>query len=123
METLSNNKSTNLNSEDAALHVEKKPKPNRAYDEKLGNLIPRAPDDEFVFTVPKNQYISPYWASDETLKQFPPMKVLTTIVDPCIDDSVEFSKKLKNLGVDVHLDILEGLNHGFLNFAQVLILI
>lgn len=94
-------------------------KPNRAYDEKLGNLIPPAPDDEFVFTVPNNQYISPYWASNETLKEFPPTKILTTIVDPCIDDCVEFSKKLKRLGVDVHLDILEGINHGFLNFAQV----
>jgi hormone-sensitive lipase len=94
-------------------------KPNCAYDEKYGNLIPRAPDDEFVFSVPTNQYLSPYWASSEVLKEFPATKILTTIVDPCIDDCVEFSKKLKSHGVDIHLDVLEGLNHGFLNFAQV----
>lgn len=96
-----------------------KKQPNQAYDEKLGNLIPPAPDDEFVFSVPKNQYISPYWASDETLKQFPPTRILTTIVDPCIDDCVEFSKKLDCLDVDIQLDVLGALNHGFLNFAQV----
>jgi hormone-sensitive lipase len=84
-----------------------------------GDLIPPAPDDEFVFSVPKNQYLSPYWASDETLKQFPPTKILTIIVDPCLDDCVEFSKKLKHLNVDIHVDILQGLAHGFLNFAQV----
>ena len=88
-------------------------------DDSRGNSIPTASSDEFVFTVPINQYLSPYWASDEVLKQFPPTRILTTIVDPCLDDCVEFSKKLKNLNVDVHLDILEGLNHGFLNFAQV----
>ncbi|CRL00605.1 CLUMA_CG013865, isoform A [Clunio marinus] len=82
------------------------------------NLIPQAPDDEFVFTVPKNPYLSPYLASDDILKQFPPTRILTTIVDPCLDDCVEFSKKLRNLNVDIKLDIVEGVNHGFLNFAQ-----
>lgn len=86
---------------------------------KRGNFVPTAPDDEFIFSVPKNHYLSPYWASDEVLKQFPPTKILTTIIDPCLDDCVEFSKKLKRLKVDVQMDILEGLVHGFLNFAQV----
>lgn len=88
-------------------------------DDTRGNTIPTAPEDEFVFSVPKNRYLSPYLASDEILKQFPPTKILTTIVDPCIDDCVEFSKKLKHLNVNISLDIVEGLNHGFLNFAQV----
>lgn len=92
------------------------------HDNKRGNFIPTAPDDEFVFTVPRNRFLSPYLASDETLKQFPPTKILTTIIDPCLDDCVEFSKKLKQLGVEVDLDILEGLVHGFLNFAQVMLL-
>ena len=95
-------------------------RPNHfTYDEKYENLLPPAPEDEFIFSVPKNQYLSPYWASAETLKEFPATKILTTVVDPCIDDCIEFSKKLKSFGVDIHLDILEGLNHGFLNFAQV----
>lgn len=88
-------------------------------DDTRGNIIPTAPADEFIFTVPNNHYLSPYWASDEILKQFPATSILTTIVDPCIDDCVEFSKKLKHLNVDINLDIVEGLNHGFLNFAQV----
>lgn len=87
---------------------------------KRGNTIPTAPDDEFVFEVPKNHYLSPYWASDEVLRQFPKTKILSTIVDPCLDDCVEFGKKLKHLNVDIHVDVLEGLNHGFLNFAQVI---
>lgn len=88
-------------------------------EDKLAHLIPTAAPDEFVFSVPKNQYLSPYWASDEVLRLFPPTKIVTTIVDPCVDDCVEFSKKLRHLGVDIQLDIIEGLNHGFLNFAQV----
>lgn len=40
-------------------------------------------------------------------------------MDPCLDDSVMFAKKLKKLGVAVSLDVMEGLPHGFLNFSQV----
>lgn len=93
-------------------------KPDQQNDNR-GNFIPTASEDEFVFSVPKNHYLSPYWASDEILKSFPPTKILSVIVDPCLDDCVEFSKKLKHLNVDIQMDILEGLNHGFLNFAQV----
>lgn len=93
-----------------------------AKNEKCDNSgIPKAPEGEFVFSVPVNHYLSPYWAPDDELKKFPPTRILTTIVDPCIDDCVEFSKKLKRLNVDVGLDVLSGLNHGFLNFAQVTI--
>ena len=109
---------TDMDKVEIASLSEKKPS-QFTNSEKYGNLIPPAPEDEFVFSVPKNQYLSPYWASAETLKEFPATKILTTVVDPCIDDCIEFSKKLKSFGVDIHLDILEGLNHGFLNFAQV----
>lgn len=94
-------------------------KRNFAFDEKRDTSIPKAPDDEFVFSVPKNYFMSPYWAPDEILKEFPPTKILTILLDPCLDDCVEFSKKLKRLGVNIHLDITNGLVHGFLNFAQV----
>jgi acetyl esterase/lipase len=30
-----------------------------------------------------------------------------------------FAKKLKELGIAVSLDVMEGLPHGFLNFSQV----
>lgn len=81
--------------------------------------IPKAPDNEFEFTVSSNPYLSPYLADDDILRQFPPTKILTIITDPCLDDCVEFSKKLRNLNVKVSLDILNGVNHGFLNFTGV----
>jgi acetyl esterase/lipase len=40
-------------------------------------------------------------------------------MDPCLDDCVMFAKKLRKLGVDVSLDVIDGLPHGFLNFSQV----
>lgn len=81
--------------------------------------LPTAPEDDFVFTVPRNYLMSPYMAPNEILSQFPKTNILSTIVDPCIDDCVEFAKKLRSLGVDTRVDILGALNHGFLNFAQV----
>lgn len=96
-------------------------KRNFAFSERREDFhdLPTAPEDDFIFTVPKNYLMSPYMAPVEVLRQFPKTNILTTIVDPCIDDCVEFGKKLKSLGVDIKLDILGALNHGFLNFAQV----
>ncbi|KAL3265402.1 hypothetical protein HHI36_009608 [Cryptolaemus montrouzieri] len=75
--------------------------------------------DEFKFSVPSNPFLSPILASDDVLRQLPPVKVLTVELDPCLDDCVMFSKKLKSLNHDVTLDILKGLPHGFLNFSLV----
>jgi len=95
-------------------------KRNYAFTEKKQtNEIPKAAEDEFIFSVPKNYLMSPFLASDEILKQFPKVNILTTIVDPCLDDCIEFSKKLKRLNVDIELDIVGALNHGFLNFSNV----
>lgn len=81
--------------------------------------IPKASVDEFDSVIPKNCLMSPYYTSDEILKEFPVTYILSTNLDPCLDECVEFAKKLRNLNVAVQLDILEGLNHGFLNFSQV----
>jgi hormone-sensitive lipase len=75
--------------------------------------------DELCFTLPTDPYLSPYWASDEVLRQLPPTKIMSVQMDPFLDDCVMFAKKLKNLGVAVSLDILDGLPHGFLNFSQL----
>ncbi|KAH8270790.1 hypothetical protein KR018_003898 [Drosophila ironensis] len=82
-------------------------------------LIARSPSEEFAFDVPKDPFLSPYWASDEWLSQLPETKILTLNMDPCLDDCVMFAKKLKRLGRDVNLEILEGLPHGFLNFTML----
>jgi hypothetical protein len=31
------------------------------------------------FTVPRDPYLSPYWASDEVLKQLPPTKIVVSV--------------------------------------------
>uniref|UniRef100_A0A182RS77 Hormone-sensitive lipase n=1 Tax=Anopheles funestus TaxID=62324 RepID=A0A182RS77_ANOFN len=85
----------------------------------LDALIARSPSDEFIFHVPKDSHLSPYWATDEVLSQFPPTKILTVVLDPCLDDCVMFAKRLKSLNRSVSLDILPGLPHGFLNFATI----
>ncbi|KAL0878940.1 hypothetical protein ABMA27_003933 [Loxostege sticticalis] len=83
----------------------------------LDALIARSPSDEFIFSVPRNPYLSPYWADDQLLNRFPPVRILTVHLDPCLDDCVMFAKKLKRLGNVVGIDVLEGLPHGFLNFS------
>jgi len=40
-------------------------------------------------------------------------------LDPILDDSVEFARRLRSLGKHVELYILEDLPHGFLNFHLV----
>ncbi|KAL0281198.1 UNVERIFIED_CONTAM: hypothetical protein PYX00_002258 [Menopon gallinae] len=77
------------------------------------------PSEEFKFTVPKDPFLSPYWAPDEVLRQLPPTSICSVQFDPCLDDCVMFAKKLKRLGNSVKLDILDGLPHGFLNFAMI----
>ncbi|CAH0400219.1 unnamed protein product [Chilo suppressalis] len=83
----------------------------------LDALIARSPSDEFIFSVPRDPFLSPYWADDRLLSRFPPVRILTVHLDPCLDDCVMFAKKLKRLGNVVGIDVLEGLPHGFLNFS------
>lgn len=85
----------------------------------LDALIARSPSVEFGFDVPKDPFLSPYWAKDDWLMKFPATKILTLDMDPCLDDCVMFAKKLKSLGRPVTLDILKGLPHGFLNFTML----
>lgn len=79
----------------------------------------KSPLEEYIFTVPRDPYLSPYLASDNLLAQLPPVKLMTSELDPCLDDSIMFARKLRLLGVLVSLDILPGLPHGFLNLVPV----
>uniref|UniRef100_A0A8D8DN94 Hormone-sensitive lipase n=2 Tax=Culex pipiens TaxID=7175 RepID=A0A8D8DN94_CULPI len=89
------------------------------FQSNLDALIARSPSDEFIFDVPKDSHLSPFWATDAVLSQFPPTKILSVVLDPCLDDCVMFAKRLKALNNAVSLDILPGLPHGFLNFASI----
>lgn len=64
-----------------------------------------------------NYHLNSLFTPDNILQQYPPIKLLTTHLDPFIDDSVAFATKLRKVGVDVGLDVLNGLPHGFLNFC------
>jgi hormone-sensitive lipase len=78
--------------------------------------------EKFNFKFYESPHLSPYTSPDSILKQFPPMKLVAGILDPLLDDSVQLGSKLKSLNVDVDLDVLSGLYHGFLYFIQVRII-
>lgn len=113
---------------------------------RLNSLTERNPADDYLFDIPKDPFLSPYYASDEMLKQLPPVKILvssigilfnnplltililnlflfsnekTVDMDPCLDDCIMMAKKLKALGLSIGLDVLAGLPHGFLSFVKV----
>ncbi|KAK9686035.1 Hormone-sensitive lipase (HSL) N-terminus [Popillia japonica] len=75
--------------------------------------------DELKFQVPRDYYISPFCAPDDMLRKLPPVKLLTVHLDPCLDDCIMFGRKLKRIGHNVTLDVMDGLPHGFLNFSLV----
>lgn len=81
--------------------------------------VPISPSSDFIFDVPKDPFLSPIHAHDDVLRQFPPIKIITLTLDPCLDDSICFARKLRDLNVNVQLDVLDGLPHGFLNFSRV----
>ncbi|XP_063230131.1 hormone-sensitive lipase isoform X2 [Bacillus rossius redtenbacheri] len=83
----------------------------------LDALHHRSPSEEFQFQVPKDPYLSPYYASDDVLRQLPPTSILSLQLDPCLDDCVMFARRLDRLGCRVSLDVVDGLPHGFLNFS------
>lgn len=76
-------------------------------------------DLEFELKNSENYYLSPFYATSEILRHFPKTLLITTIVDPFCDDSVEFGKKLKLNGVEIDLKILGAIPHGFLLFTKV----
>ncbi|KAL3791744.1 hypothetical protein HJC23_007511 [Cyclotella cryptica] len=56
---------------------------------------------------------SPYFASDETLSQFPPTLTFSSSEDPFLDDSVNFNARLRSVGVKSHLRAVHHMPHAF----------
>lgn len=81
--------------------------------------IPEAPEDEFDHEIPKDYLMSPMWTPDNVLRQFTKIRLLTAEFDPLLDENIEMAKKLKALNVDVELEILDELVHGFLHLIRV----
>ncbi|GMT36308.1 hypothetical protein PFISCL1PPCAC_27605, partial [Pristionchus fissidentatus] len=68
--------------------------------------------------VPRDPLISPMYATDEMLRQLPPCYLVGCHLDPLLDDSIAFARKLREAGGQVRsLDLLPSVPHGFLNFT------
>ena len=67
----------------------------------------------------KDIYISPLLAEADILQHFPKTVIIASDLDPCLDENVQFSSKLSSAGVDVKLEIMPGMPHGFLAFAAM----
>uniref|UniRef100_A0A0R3RLZ8 Hormone-sensitive lipase n=1 Tax=Elaeophora elaphi TaxID=1147741 RepID=A0A0R3RLZ8_9BILA len=70
--------------------------------------------------VPRDPLISPIYASPEDLAQLPPSWFVACHLDPLLDDTITFAKKMRDAGGRVMaVDLLDNLPHGFLNFTLV----
>mmetsp|Transcript_17813 Transcript_17813/g.29490 ORF Transcript_17813/g.29490 Transcript_17813/m.29490 type:complete len:137 (+) Transcript_17813:2-412(+) len=64
-------------------------------------------------------YISPAIAPDHLLRQLPPTYVMCGSLDPLLDDSVYFVRRLRAVGKAVEFKVYSGFPHGFLNMGFV----
>ncbi|KAJ9452394.1 hypothetical protein DIPPA_52145 [Diplonema papillatum] len=63
--------------------------------------------------------MSPIYAPDELLRLLCPVHIVAAELDPLLDDSVAFIRRLRALGHDAHLDVVDKMPHGFLNLAYL----
>ncbi|XP_066463258.1 hormone-sensitive lipase isoform X2 [Eleutherodactylus coqui] len=66
-----------------------------------------------------NPYMSPLLAPDSMLQGLPPIHIVACALDPMLDDSVMFAKRLRSLNRPVTLKVVDDLPHGFLTLAQL----
>ncbi|CAM4625811.1 unnamed protein product, partial [Lepidochelys kempii] len=69
--------------------------------------------------VVKNPFMSPLLAPDSMLRGLPPVHIVACALDPMLDDSVMFARRLRELGQPVTLRIVQDLPHGFLSLSQL----
>ncbi|XP_012508674.1 PREDICTED: hormone-sensitive lipase [Propithecus coquereli] len=67
----------------------------------------------------KNPFMSPLLAPDSMLRTLPPVHIVACALDPMLDDSVMFARRLRSLGQPVTLRVVEDLPHGFLTLAAL----
>ncbi|XP_062394957.1 hormone-sensitive lipase isoform X3 [Sardina pilchardus] len=67
----------------------------------------------------RNPYMSPLLAPDSMLKGLPPVHIVACALDPMLDDSVMFAKRLRGADQPVTLCIVDDLPHGFLSLSQL----
>lgn len=82
------------------------------------NSLPRSIEEEIdQSSFEYNIYMSPLLANQNLLKHFPKTLFLETDMDACLDENIKFSSNLINAGVDVHMEVMQGLPHGFLSLS------
>jgi len=82
--------------------------------------LPRTFQDELTaLNFTRDIYLSPFLADKELLARFPDTLLISSDMDPCLDEAIEFSNKLLDAGVAVDLEVMSGLPHGFLSFAPL----
>ncbi|XP_015228393.1 PREDICTED: hormone-sensitive lipase isoform X2 [Cyprinodon variegatus] len=69
--------------------------------------------------VVKDPFCSPLLAPDSMLKGLPPVNIVACALDPMLDDSVMFAKRLRSVGQPVTLCIVDDLPHGFLSISHL----
>ncbi|XP_063167929.1 hormone-sensitive lipase isoform X2 [Candoia aspera] len=67
----------------------------------------------------KNPFMSPLLAPDGMLKGLPPVHIVACALDPMLDDSVMFARRLRAIGQPVTLRVVQDLPHGFLSLSQL----
>ncbi|XP_062996086.1 hormone-sensitive lipase isoform X2 [Elgaria multicarinata webbii] len=67
----------------------------------------------------KNPFMSPLLAPDGMLKGLPPIHIVACALDPMLDDSVMFARRLRAVGQPVTLRVVQDLPHGFLSLSQL----
>merc|ERR1712062_648820 len=63
--------------------------------------------------------LSPLIIPDQILAKFPPVNLITTDIDPCLDEVIALSNRLVKVGNLVSLEVIQGLPHGFLSLNAV----
>ena len=62
--------------------------------------------------------LSPLLAPDWLLRRLPSVYLLGVALDPLLDDTVQFARRLRTLRLAFRLRLVHGLPHGFLNFKD-----
>jgi acetyl esterase/lipase len=65
----------------------------------------------------KDPLASPFYASNEILRHFPPTLLFASSNDPLLDDSVVFNQRLREHGVDSDLIAAHNLPHAYLGLG------
>ncbi|KAF6078018.1 lipase E, hormone sensitive type [Phyllostomus discolor] len=69
--------------------------------------------------IAKNPFMSPLLAPDSMLQGLPPVHIVACALDPILDDSVMFARRLRSLDKPVTLRVVEDLPHGFLSLGSL----